>query len=146
MTRLSAFPQWTTSRCEPETRTWLTRAADWFVDARAHRVVCVVAAIWVLNAFDLTLTICANQIGVLYEQNPLAVPLLREGALPVALFKLGLVLLGSYPLLRFRTARITELGALVVLSVYALLAVRWTACYELYTMTVNSGYYFAEAM
>lgn len=146
MTRLIAFPQWTTNRCDAEPRSWLTRTADWFVDARAHRVVCVVAAIWVLNAFDLTLTICANQIGVLYEQNPLAVRFLREGTLSIALFKLGLVLLGSYPLLRFRSARITELGALVVLSVYALLAIRWTACYELYTLSVNSGIYFAEAL
>lgn len=126
-------------------RTLMTRAMEWVADSRAHRVVCIVTGIWILNAFDLTLTILAHDLGVLHEENPLALGFLDGGTASIMLFKIGLVLLGSYPLLRFRTTRISELGSLVVMVVYAFLAIRWTACYDLYTYSINSGFFFAEA-
>lgn len=129
----------------PDGRGPFTRALDWLADSRAHRVLCIVAGIWILNAFDLILTIFAHELGVLHEENPIAQEFLQGGTLSIMLFKIGLVLLGSYPLLRFRSARIAELGALVVMIVYAFLAIRWSTCYELYTLSVNTGFFFAEA-
>ena len=121
---------------EPERhpRGWMGHFIGWVAAARAHRVILLVMSIWLLNAFDLTLTILAHQQGVLHEENPVARGMLTQGTLPIMLYKVGLVLVGSYPLLRFRAVRITELAALVVLVVYAMLAVRWSVCYELYTL------------
>ena len=110
------------------------------VEGRSRRVICLVAGIWLFNAFDLALTIIAHQQGLLQEENPLARELLRHGAVPLILYKTGLVLIGSYPLLKFRAARITELGTLVVLLIYALLAARWSSCYDVYHAT------FAQAV
>jgi hypothetical protein len=115
----------------------LARLVDWAAAARAHRVILLVLSIWLLNAFDLALTILAHQQGVLHEQNPLARGMLEGGTWAILLYKVGLVMLGSYPLLKFRGVRITELGALVVLVSYALLAIRWSNCYELYTLTAG---------
>ncbi len=113
----------------------LDRLAACLVESRSHRVICLVAGIWLLNAFDLALTLLAHQQGMLQEQNPLADGLLQRGAWWVALYKIGLVGLGSLPFLRFRTARIAELGALVVLIAYATLAMHWSTCYRIYTLT-----------
>lgn len=125
-------------------RLWLERLAEWLVDSRSHRVICLVVGIWLLNAFDLVLTILAHQQGLLHEQNPLARELLRSGPLSLSLYKIGLVLLGSFPLIRYRTARITELGALVVLVAYSTLAVHWSACYQLYCLTATHNFTMAE--
>ncbi len=117
---------------------------DWVAAARAHRVLVLVMAIWLLNAFDLTLTIFAHQQGMLHEQNPVAREMLEAGVLPIMLYKVGLVFMGSYPLLKFRAHRICELGALVVLAAYALLAVRWSTCYELYSLSASDSVNLAE--
>lgn len=123
---------------------WWSRLVNWATNARAHRVICLVAAIWLLNAFDLALTILAQKQGVLHEGNPLAREFLQQGPLILACYKIGLVLIGSYPLLRFRRARITELGALAVLVAYATLAIHWSTCYELYTLSASDGFSVAE--
>lgn len=112
-----------------------SRLIDWIVEARAHRVLCLVAGIWVLNGFDLAFTVLSHDQGMLHEDNPLARVVLGYGTLSIVLFKIGLVLIGSYPLLRFRTARITEMGAFVILIVYAFLGVQWAECYDLYAFT-----------
>lgn len=118
---------------EPRTRcTWTGRLVHWLAEARSHRVICLVAGIWLLNGFDLTFTILSYEQGLLHEENPLARHMLQYGTASVILFKIGLVLIGSYPLLRFRRARITELGTYVILAAYALLALHWSACYEVY--------------
>jgi len=122
----------------------LARLADWIAESRAHRVICLLVGIWILNAFDLTLTILAHQQGMLHEENPVAREFLRQGPVTISLYKLGLVLLGSYPLIRYRAARITELGALVVLVAYASLAMHWSTVYDIYTLTATSGLSVAE--
>jgi len=116
----------------------------WVASSRAHRVLCVILGIWLLNGFDLTLTILSHQQGLLHEQNPFARQFLEQGALSIMLFKFGLVAIGSYPLLRFRRTRIAELGALVVLGAYAMLAVRWSTCVDLYTLTLSSPVTLAD--
>ena len=62
------------------------------------------------------------------------------------LYKIGLVLIGSYPLLRFRAARIAELGAIVVLVTYAMLAVRWQNCIDVYAMTFPNSHDYADVI
>jgi len=128
----------------PLDRTWYMRFVHWAAGARAHRVICLVFGIWLLNAFDLIFTVLAHSQGVLDEENPLARMLLGMGIPSIVLFKIGIVLIGTYPLLRFRRARITELGTLVILLAYALLAVHWRECYELYSLTMSSDIHMAE--
>jgi len=124
--------------------TWHARLIHWAADARSHRVICLVLAIWLLNGFDLTFTILAHEQGLLQEQNPVARRFLADGPAAVILFKVGLVLIGSYPLLRFRKARITEMASLIILIAYGLLAVHWSECYRLYTLTSGGPVHIAE--
>ena len=123
---------------------WCNRALRWMVDARSHRVICCLMGIWLLNGFDLVFAILSHEQGLLHEENPLAAHMLRQGMGSIILYKIGLVLIGSYPLLRFRTARIAELGTFVVLVAYALLAMRWSACFELYVLSSSHTVSIAE--
>ena len=123
---------------------WWCRCIDWIVDARAHRVVCLVLGIWLFNAFDLIFTILSHQQGVLVEQNPFARHMLEQGVLSLVLYKTGMVCIGSYPLLKFRTARITEWGTLVILLTYATLAIRWSDCYEAYNIALSANPHMVE--
>lgn len=123
----------------PTREPWTARLVHWVVRARSHRVICLVLGIWLLNGFDLTFTILAHGQGMLDEANPLANHVLQRGTTFIVLFKVGLVLFGSCPLLWFRRARIAELAALLIFTAYALLAVRWSVCFELYTVAASSG-------
>jgi len=128
----------------PPSRRWSARAIEWIVEARSHRVICLVLGIWLLNGFDLAFTVLSHDQGMLHEENPLARHMLAYGTAFIVLFKSGLVLIGSYPLLRFRTARITELGSFVILLAYAILAVHWSQCYDLYSFTAAHDVEMAE--
>jgi len=125
-------------------KTWSTRFFDWVAESRARRVILLVIGIWILNAFDLMLTLLSHQQGLLQEGNPVARWILGLGTPSVVLFKVGLVMIGSYPLLRFRSARITELGTLVILLAYGLLAVHWSSCYDLYATTLTTDLSYAD--
>lgn len=118
--------------------------AHWMAAARAHRVICLVLGIWLLNGFDLAFTVLSHEQGVLHEDNPVARQLLQNGPASIILFKVGLVLIGSYPLLRFRTVRIAELAATLILISYVLLAIRWSVCYDFYATTVHHTVDLAE--
>lgn len=120
-------------------RNWFDQLVEWAVEARAHRVVLLVFGIWLLNAFDLVFTLLSHQNGMLDEENPVARYILGYGTSSVILFKIGLVMIGSYPLLRFRRARITELGSIVILVAYAVLALHWSECFELYHITISNA-------
>lgn len=124
--------------CRGERTCW-SRVVHWVVTTRSHRVICLVLCIWLLNGFDLIFTILSSEQGLLQEENPVARHLLAMGMPSLALYKVGLVLIGSYPLLRFRRARIAEMASLVVLIVYAGLAVRWSTCYEFYSIAFHNG-------
>lgn len=121
-----------------------TRWVEWAVHSRSRRVILLVLGIWLLNGFDLALTCLAHDQGLLQEGNPVARYFLASGTYSLVLFKVGLVLIGSYPLLRFRKARITELGTLVILFAYASLAFHWRECYELYSITAENNIHMAE--
>ena len=124
--------------------TYAARLIHWVAEARSHRVICLVLGIWLLNGFDLTFTILSHEQGVLLEENPLARHMLQYGTTSIVLYKIGMVLIGSYPLLRFRRARITELGTYVILAAYTLLALHWATCFELYATTMTETANFAE--
>lgn len=134
----------TTTLVGPRCDGLIARFSEWVAESRSHRVICLLVGIWVLNGFDLALTLLASQQGMLHEENPVAREFIRLGPLSVCLYKLGMVLVGSYPLLRYRSARITELGTLVVLVAYATLAMHWTTVYEIYCLTASSGVSMAE--
>ena len=128
----------------PVCRRRSARVIEWIVEARSHRVICLVLGIWLLNGFDLAFTVLSHEQGMLHEENPLARHMLAYGTASIVLFKSGLVLIGSYPLLRFRTARITEMGSFVILFAYAFLAVHWSQCYDLYSFTASHNVGMAE--
>ena len=125
-------------------RRWFARLVIWVAESRSHRIICLVLGIWLINAFDLALTIISHQQGMLHEENPVARHMLQYGTTSIVLYKIGLVLIGSYPLLRFRTARITELGACVILVAYAVLAVHWSTCYEFFSQTATNEFDLAD--
>lgn len=127
-------------------RPCLSQWVDSLSQSRAQRVLFLIGVIWLLNAFDLILTVTAYQQGLLQEGNPLARYMLQLGMPSIVLFKIGLVLIGSYPLLRYRNARITELGTFVILIAYAMLAMHWSKCYEIYTLVAGDDYYLAEVL
>ena len=128
----------------PACRRRSARVIEWIVEARSHRVICLVLGIWLLNGFDLAFTILSHDQGMLHEENPLARHMLAYGTASIVLFKIGFVLIGTYPLLRFRTARITEMGSFVILFAYAFLAVHWSQCYDLYSFTATHNVDMAE--
>jgi hypothetical protein len=107
----------------------------WLVAGRSHRVICLVAGIWLINAFDLAMTLMAHEAGLLDEENPLGRHLLESGWLWTTMFKVSIVCVSTYPLLRYRHMRVVEMGALVGLMMYALVAFRWEACYEIYMLS-----------
>jgi hypothetical protein len=123
---------------------YATRLIHWVAEARSHRVICLVLGIWLLNGFDLTFTILSHEQGLLLEENPLARHMLQYGTASIVLYKIGMVLIGSYPLLRFRRARITELGTYVIFAAYTLLAFRWGTCFKLFTATMTDNANFAD--
>ena len=123
---------------------WTSRLAHWVAEARSHRVICLLIGIWIFNGFDLAFTILSHEQGLLREANPLASHMLQQGTLSIVLFKTGLVLVGSYPLLRFRTARIAELAAYLIFVAYAMLAFRWSIYFEFFTANMPSPKDFAE--
>jgi len=124
---------------------WWHYGLAWLAAARSHRVVCLIAGIWLINAFDLVFTILSHQQGMLVEQNPVAREMLVRGIPSLVLYKIGLVFIGTYPILKFRTTRISEWGALIVLIAYATLAVRWSDCYDAYCAAFQSAPHYVEA-
>lgn len=144
MTTLPSTPLANVPDSPESRRAWPARLIHWVVEARSHRVICMLLGIWLLNAFDLTFTILSHEQGVLHEENPLARHMLQYGTVSVVFFKIGLVLIGTYPLLRFRRARVTELGTYLILAAYAFLAFRWSTCYDLYAATAAGGADLAE--
>jgi hypothetical protein len=110
---------------------------------RSCRVVALLIGVWLGNAWDLCMTLAWHGQGLLHEQNPLALHALSGGPATLALYKIGLVLIGSYFLLKFRRARISEVGAFVVLVAYAVVAVRWYVYHGVYAAAFSYCNHFA---
>lgn len=100
---------------------WLTRS---------RRVLLLLAAVWVLNIFDLGFTLVETTHGHFTELNPIAAHILDGPEYVLICFKLGLLTFGSVILLTLRTLRLAELGCWMLLATYIYVAVRWYAYYH----------------
>ncbi|MFH0981222.1 MAG: DUF5658 family protein [Planctomycetota bacterium] len=123
---------------------FLAQAWTWIVEARSHRMLCLLAGLWTINLFDLVLTLIAYRQGLLCEANPVAAFLLARGPTAVCLFKGTLVALGSAILIRYRRRPSAEFSAAGLLIIYALVAVQWKWCYELYELAHTGNVSNAE--
>jgi len=119
-------------------RAWGRRIVDWAVAGRSHRVICLLCGVWTISGFDLVLTVCANHQGLLHESNPIAARILPFGPVALVVFKLVTVAFASTVMLVNRTRFLAEVSAAGVLVIYAIVAVQWRLCYELY-MLIRSG-------
>lgn len=114
--------------------TALAHVAQW--PTRARRIACVLAAIWVLNAFDLCFTVTASDCRHFDELNPIARGLIGEPLL-LTVYKLLLLVPCTLIFAALRQRRIAELAAWLGLSVYTLVTLRWLAYYGHISMTLH---------
>lgn len=122
----------------------ISRLLEWISASRSHRVICLLAGVWLISIFDLALTLISHQQGILHEQNPVARRLILAGGPSIFMFKISLIVIGSYPLLKYRTSRTAELAALIVLSAYVVLALHWDLYYQLHTIAATNDITSAE--
>lgn len=108
---------------------------DWWVATRPRRVLFVLVALWLINAFDIVLTVAAHQQGLLNESNPIAARLLVLSPMALLVYKLAMVAFSSTVLLIHRRLLLAEIAATGTMVIYAIVAVRWRLCYELYDLT-----------
>lgn len=106
--------------------------ASWFV-RRPVRVMLLLSAVWMLNAFDLLFTILAARLGSFVELNPVAAHLLGDGTYTaLGMFKTALVVIGTCLLWQCRRYRLCEVGCWMVFFVYTGLAWRWLRYYQVW--------------
>lgn len=110
------------------------RLTDWFVGARSHRVVCLLGGLWLINGFDVALTVIAQSQGVLEEANPIARRILLLNPIAILLYKVVLVSFASAVLMKYRSRLMSEVAAGGMLFIYTLVAIQWRLCYELYML------------
>jgi hypothetical protein len=122
----------------------ISRAWHWIAEARSHRVLCFLVGLWLINLFDLALTLISHRQGLLQEANPVAAFMLTYGADAVCFFKCVLVVVGSAILYHYRRRLVAEFSAATLLVVYALVAVQWKWCYELYELSHTGNVSNAE--
>ena len=134
---MNAVQTWTPALCTrrtllDETVSTAQAAIARVTSRRSRRVLILVGGIWILNLFDLSLTMRAQADGMLYEGNPLARALFRFGSAPVIAAKLLMLAGATAVFFRFRKRRCAEIAAMVVLFVYSGVAVQWKLCYDMY--------------
>jgi len=96
---------------------------------RPRRILLALAAVWVLNVFDLGFTLLETTRQHFVEVNPVAATLLHDPAALTA-YKSALVCIGSAILLCYRRERVSEMGAWFLLCTYLAVGLRWHAYYE----------------
>ncbi|MCH8969279.1 MAG: hypothetical protein IIA66_09215 [Planctomycetes bacterium] len=106
---------------------------------RGRRICLLVAAIWIMNAFDLFMTLHAHGHGLLTETNPIARYLLVLGPFALTMFKILLAGFGGCVLLWNRHHALAEYMTWLAAGANLSVAVRWMSCYEFYEVTVNQG-------
>ncbi len=108
--------------CRPPT-TLDSAGAD--ITARAARqVVHLVVLIVILGAYDLVCTLFADQIGGLWELNPLARSLMARAS-SITTFKLTLTIGGAILLVVARRSRLAQVGSWWIGVLYTVLILRW---------------------
>jgi Domain of unknown function (DUF5658) len=96
---------------------------NWFVSHGIKPrpvVVAALAALWILNLWDLLLTRHALQSGLATEANSLMNLLLGLGWLPAIVFKVGVVTVGVVVLWRYRHHRLAVTSAVSLTLFYGL--------------------------
>jgi hypothetical protein len=97
---------------------------------RPRRVLLTLAAVWVINVFDLGYTLLEAQYAGFIEVNPVAARLIDAAPGVLISYKAALMLASSTILLLCRRHRIVELGCWFLLAVHFQLAVRWWWYFE----------------
>ncbi len=92
---------------------------------RPRRVLFVLAAVWVLNMFDLGFTMVAHVHGHFTELNPIAAGMLSGPWYHVATFKFVSLGAGTIILLMLARHKVAELGSWLLLATYVFVAARW---------------------
>ncbi len=105
-------------------------SAWWRQTSRPRRILILLAAVWILNGFDLGFTILAQLQGTLTELNPVARHLLPYGAVALLLYKLVALGIGTAVLWRCRHHASAEIGTWVALAVYVGVSLRWHVFYD----------------
>ncbi len=99
---------------------------------RGRRVCWLLVGLWIVNLFDLVMTILAHQHRLAEEANPIAARILPLGPAMLMTYKIALVTIGTVGLYIFRHKFIAEFAAGALLLIYAFVAVRWKICVALY--------------
>ncbi len=106
---------------------------------RGRRICLLVAAIWIMNAFDLSMTLHAHRHGLLSETNPIAGYFLVLGPFALIMFKILLAGFGGCVLLWSRHHALAEYMTWLAVAVNLSVVARWMSCYEFYEVTLNQG-------
>jgi hypothetical protein len=96
-------------------------------DHRARRVAELLVVLWLLSLADLLFTLWAHRFTVFHELNPLARAMLHHDMIvELVLVKLGLTAAGTAIFWYLRHQRQAELAVWGLVSVYVMLAMRWS--------------------
>jgi len=104
---------------------------------RPRRILLGLAALWIINIFDLGYTLAEAKRLTFVEANPVAAQLIRGPAHALIAYKTILVVIGSTILLTFRRHRVAELTCWFMLATYTFVAVRWCLYYGNLLDTIN---------
>lgn len=100
---------------------WMRR----FHENRPRRVLLLLTAVWIVQAFDLGFTLVAHREEAFEELNPAADWALQRGAIGAIVFKVVLVLLGSVILWCCRKRILSECLLWLVFAACVGLSLRW---------------------
>lgn len=104
------------------------RAVPWVLrweHARPRRVLLLLAAVWIIQGFDLGFTVFAHEYGMFLELNPLGAWALQYGPIGAILFKAAMLAFSSIILWCFRKRLLSECLLWLVVFACVGLALRW---------------------
>jgi hypothetical protein len=143
---MDAMLPYTLSKSKPSLRSTAGTPAARRAPTRGQRTLLLLAGLWLLGGVDLSMTTLARQHDLLdagSEYNPLAARVLPFGSPALLTYKILLTAGGSLGLVLYRGRRIAELASVLVLIVYALVAIQWmlfcTICAPLRDISLNLG-------
>jgi hypothetical protein len=93
-------------------------------------VLLVLAAVWIINVFDLGYTLLESLHSGFIEMNPVAARLIGSSPEVLVSYKTTLLAISSTILLIYRRYRVAELGCWFLLAVYLHVAICWWLYYE----------------
>lgn len=112
-----------------------TNLKEWFLhlnESRPQRILLLLIGIWIMQYFDLSLTLFAQQHGMLGEQNPIARQALRLGVVGAIVYKYTLMTAGSIVLFWYRRLAICECLLWGVFLSFVALSIHWQMCVAIF--------------